>query len=94
MQHVVLDVEAIRGKNALHLKGEVRGDKLNALIGAGSTLKPEQMYPVDLWMEEQTGNPVRIHVTEPEGNGWLIELSAVNEPVDIPTPKLPEPPKP
>jgi hypothetical protein len=45
-------------------------------------------------MEDQSANPVRIHVTEPAGNGWLIELSAVNEPVDIPTPKVPEPPKP
>ena len=45
-------------------------------------------------MEEQTGNPVRIHVTEPEGNGWLIELFAINEPVDIPTPKVPPAPPP
>jgi len=86
--------ETIRSKNTLHFRGEVRGDKLNALIGSGSTVKPELMYPVDLWMEDQSANPVRIHVTEPAGNGWLIELSAVNEPVDIPTPKLPEPPKP
>jgi hypothetical protein len=40
---------------------------------------------------EQSANPVRIHVTEPAGNGWLIELIAVNEPVDIPTPKIAEP---
>ena len=76
------------------MRGEVRGDKLNALIGAGSTLQPDLTYPVDFWMEDQSANAVRIHVTEPAGNGWLIELSAVNEPVDIPTPKLPEPPKP
>ena len=79
--------EKIRDKSTLHLKGEVRGDKLNPLMG--STLKPELMYPVDLWMEEQSANPVRIHVTEPDGNGWLIDLFALNEPVDIPTPKLP-----
>ena len=86
--------ESIRGKSTRHLRGEVRGDKLNTLIGAGSTLKPELAYPVDLWMDDQSGNPVRIHVTEPAGNGWLIDLVAVNEPVDIPTPKIPEPPKP
>ena len=79
--------ETIRDKSTLHLKGEVSGDKLNPLMG--STLKPELMYPVDLWMEEQSANPVRIHVTEPAGNGWLIDLFAVNEPVDIPTPKVP-----
>jgi len=83
--------ETIRDKSTLHFKGEVSGEKINPLIG--STLKPEVMYPVDLWMEEQSANPMRIHVTEPAGNGWLIDLFAVNEPVDIPTPKLPEPPK-
>jgi hypothetical protein len=79
--------ETIRDKRTLHLRGELRGDKLNPLMG--STLKPELMYPVDLWMEEQSANPVRIHVAEPEGNGWLIELFSANEPVDIPTPKVP-----
>ena len=83
--------ETIRDKSTLHFKGEVSGEKINPLVA--STLKPELMYPVDLWMEDQSGNPVRIHVGEPAGNGWLIDLFAVNEPVDIPTPKLPEPPK-
>jgi LppX_LprAFG lipoprotein len=82
----------IRDKSTLHFKGEVSGDKLNPLIG--STLKPELMYPVDLWMEDRSANPVRMHVTETGGNGWLIDILAVNEPVDIPTPKVPEPPKP
>jgi len=90
----LVGTETIRGKSTLHLGGEVGGDKLTLLIGSASTLKPELMYPVDLWMENQSANPVRLHVTEPAGNGWLIELFAVNEPVDIPTPKLPEPPKP
>ena len=79
--------ETIRDKRTVHLKGEVRGDKLNPLMG--STLKPELMYPVDLWIEEQSANPVRVHVTEPEGNGWLIDLFSLNEPVNIPTPTLP-----
>jgi hypothetical protein len=79
--------EKVRDRSTLHLKGEVRGDKLNPLMG--NTLKPDAMHPVDLWMEEQTANPVRIHVTEGGGNGWLIELFAANEPVDIPTPKVP-----
>jgi hypothetical protein len=79
--------ETVRDKSTLHLRGEVRGDKLNPLMG--STLKAEAMYPVDLWMEEQSANPVRVHVTEPEGNGWLIDLFALNDPVDIPTPKVP-----
>jgi len=89
----VVGTETISGKSTLHLKGEVSGGKLNQLIGTGSTIKPDQMYPVDLWMDEQSANPVRMHVTEPASNGWLIEIFAVNEPVDIPTPKIPEPPK-
>ena len=90
----VVGAETIRGKSTVHLKGEVRGNKLSPLIGGGSTINAELTYPVDLWMEEQSANPVRIHVTEPAGNGWLIELIAVNEPVEIPTPKISEPPKP
>jgi hypothetical protein len=83
--------EKIQGKDTLHLKGEVSGEKLNPLVG--STLKADFMHPVDLWMEEATSRPVQLHVTEPEGKGWLIELFAINEPVDIPTPQIP-PPKP
>ena len=77
----------------VHLQG--RGERRQAQSADRvSTLKPELMYPVDLWMEEQSANPVRIHVTEPAGNGWLIDLFAVNEPVDIPTPKVPPQPPP
>jgi hypothetical protein len=85
--------EKIQGKDTLHLKGEVSGDKLNPLVG--STLEPDYMQPVDLWMDEKSSRPVQLHVSEPEGKGWLIELFAADEPVDIPTPKLPPPiPKP
>jgi len=86
--------ETIHGKSTVHVTGEVRGDKLIPLIGGGSTINAALTYPVDLWMEDQSANPVRIHVTEPGGNGWLIELTATNEPVDIPTPNISEPPKP
>jgi hypothetical protein len=89
-QAQVVGTETIQGKAALHLKGEVSGEKLNPLMG--STLKSEQVYPVDLWIDEASANPLRLHVTEPEGNGWLIELSALNEPVDIPTPVVPPSP--
>jgi len=84
--------ETLREKNTLHLKGEVKGDRLIPFIGP--LLTADQLYPVDLWMEEQTANPVRIHVTEPAGNGWLIDLFAINTPVDIPSPKVPAGPAP
>jgi hypothetical protein len=83
----VVGIEKIRDMSTLHLKGEVRGEELIPLMG--STVKPELIYPVDLWMEEPSAAPVRIHVTESAGNGWVIELFAMNEPVEIPTPKLP-----
>ena len=83
----VVGNETLREKNTLHLKGEVKGDRLIPFMG--SMLQADQLYPVDMWMEEQTGNPVRLHVTEPAGNGWLIDLFSINTPVDIPTPKVP-----
>jgi hypothetical protein len=83
----VVGTETIRDKSTLHFKGEVRGDKLNPLMG--TVLTPEVMYPVDLWMEEPSADLVKIHVTESAGNGWLIELFARNEAVEIPTPQLP-----
>ena len=60
----------------------------------GPIFTADQLYPVDLWMEEQNANPVRMHVTEPGGNGWMIDLFAVNTPVDIPTPQVPAAPAP
>ena len=85
----VVDREKLENRQLLHLKGEVSGEKLNPLVG--STLKAELTYPVDFWIDEKSANAARIHVTEPEGNGWLIELFGTNEPVDIPTPQLPTP---
>jgi hypothetical protein len=86
----VVGRETIQTRDTLHLKGEVTGEKLNPLMG--STLKTDQSYLVDLWMDERSANTVQIHVTEPASNGWLIELSSTNEPVDIPTPQLPPAP--
>ena len=89
----VVECETVQNRQTLHLRAEVSGEKLNPLVG--NTLKPDVMYLVDLWTDEQSANTSRIHVTEPEGNGWLIELFGTNEPVDIPTPQLPPPtPKP
>jgi hypothetical protein len=84
--------ETLREKHTLHVKGDVKGDRLIPFIGP--VLKADQMYPIDLWLEEQTANPVRMHVTEPAGNGWLIDLFAINTPVDVPTPKVPAGPAP
>lgn len=82
--------DTVRDKNAVHLKGEVKGERMIPFMGA--MLQADQSYPVDMWMEEQSGNPIRLHVTEPAGNGWLIDLFSINTPVDIPTPKVPAAP--
>lgn len=82
--------EKINGRDVLHLKGEVSGEKLNPLMG--STLKAATMYPVDLWIEESSSIPARLHVTESPADGWLIDLSGINEPADIPTPQVPAAP--
>jgi len=86
----VVGRENIQNRETVHLKGEVSGGKLNPFMG--STLKLELTYPVDLWVDEKSAAPVQIHVTEPEGNGWLIDFSGTDEPINIPTPQLPPPP--
>jgi len=86
----VVGPEKLETLQALHLKGEVRGDKLNPLIG--TSLKPDAFYAVDLWIDEKPANPVQLHVAEGDGNGWLIEIAGFNEPVTVATPQLPPPP--
>ena len=74
----------VLGRSALHLKGQVAGQALNPLMGG--TLRNDALYPVDLWVEERTAQPAQLHVAEPDGSGWLIELSGLNEPA---TPRVP-----
>jgi hypothetical protein len=85
----VVGRERVQNRDTVHIKGEVAGAKLSPFIGA--TLKPDQLYPVELWTEESSAIPVKFHVSELDGNGWLIELAGVNEAVDIPTPQVPPP---
>jgi len=86
----VVGTEKVQDRDVLHLKGEVSGAKLNPLMG--STVKPELTYPVDIWIDERSAIPAQLHVAEPEGNGWLIELSGINEPATIATPQVPPSP--
>jgi hypothetical protein len=79
----------VQNRDGLHLKGEVSGQHLSPLIGGA--LKADAMYPVDLWIDEPTSNPLQLHVAEPDGSGWLIELAGFNEPLEIPTPTVPPP---
>jgi LppX/LprAFG-like lipoprotein len=79
--------EKIQSKDTLHLKGEVSGQKLNAVVG--SSLNADLTYPVDLWIDEKSAAPARIHVTDVENKGWLIDLFGIDEPISIPTPQIP-----
>ena len=82
----VIGKERVQNRDTLHLKGEVSGAKLYPFI---NTVKQDAVYPVDLWIEEKTATPLQLHVTEPDGNGWQIELFGIGDPVDVPTPQLP-----
>lgn len=82
--------EKIQNRDSLHLKGEVSGAKLAPFMGA--VVKADLNYPVDLWIDEKSSAPLQLHVSEPDGNGWMIELSGAGEPVDIPTPQVPPSP--
>ena len=85
----VVGKERVQNRDTLHLRGEVSGAKLLPFI---STVKPDLVYPVDLWIDETTATPSQLHVTEPDSSGWQIELYGINEPVDIPTPQVPPAP--
>jgi hypothetical protein len=85
----VVGREKLQNADALHLKGDVSGAKLSPLMGAA--LEQDHAYPVELWIDERSGNAIQLHVNAGAGNGWLIELSGTNEPVSIPTPQLPPP---
>lgn len=79
--------ESVRSQTAVHVKGDVRGDTLNRLIA--SALKADQLYPVDLWVETGSDNPLQLRFSEAPGTGWLIALSNINDPITIPTPQVP-----
>ena len=80
----LVGTETIEEVETYHLKGEADGDKLAALTA--DTLAAGTSYPVDVWMSTTTHNPVRLHIAEPDGNGWMIDLFAFDEPVEINAP--------
>ena len=85
----VVGKERVQNRDTLHLNGEVSGAKLQPFI---STVKPDLVYPVNLWIDETAATPLQLHVTEPDSSGWQIELFGINEPVEVPTPQVPPAP--
>jgi len=76
--------ESLEGSEVDHLQGEADGATL-APLTAGA-LSPGILYPVDVWIETASGNVLRVHITEPNDNGWLIDLFEIDVPVEISTP--------
>jgi hypothetical protein len=76
--------EKIDETDTLHFKGEADGAQLAALTAG--TLTSGTAYPVDVWLLPTTAEVVRVRITEPDGNGWVIDLFALNEPVEIKAP--------
>jgi len=56
------------------------------VVTAGA-LTGDTSYPVDVWIDPATSNIVRLHITEPGGNGWLTDVFAINEPVELKAPQ-------
>ena len=77
-------LEKLEDVETRHLKGEADGAKLTALTAG--TFQAGTAYPLEVWMETVTNNLVRFHIAEPDGNGWLVEIFAINEPVEIKAP--------
>jgi hypothetical protein len=80
----MVGTETVEDVETFHLKGEADGEKLSVLT-AGA-LDAGTLYPVDVWIDAANYYVARIHVVEPDGNGWLIDLFAINEPVEIKAP--------
>ncbi|MGD0805987.1 MAG: LppX_LprAFG lipoprotein [Anaerolineales bacterium] len=80
----LVGMENIEGVNTIHIRGEADGAVLAPLLaGAFESGTP---YPVDIWMEKSTYNLVRIHIAEPDGNGWLIDVFDINAAIEINAP--------
>jgi len=80
----LVGTEIIEDVETYHLQGEADGSQLASL--AAGVLTAGTLYPVDVWMKSTDWYVVRLHITEPDGNGWLIDLFGINELVEIKAP--------
>jgi lipoprotein LprG len=77
-------METIEDVETIHLTGEADGAVL-APLTAGA-LQSGTLYPVDVWVDSSTYVPVRVHITESDGNGWLIDLFDIDADIEIELP--------
>ena len=76
--------ENIEGVDTIHIAGQADG-KVLAPLTAGA-LQAGTMYPVDVWVDPTSGYPVRMHVSEPDGSGWQIDLYDFNTGIKVDLP--------
>jgi len=76
--------EKLDDVDTYHLSGEVNGQELAFLSANAFTASGP--YPVEVWIEKSTFNLVRVHIAEPNGDGWLIEMFDIGKPVEIKAP--------
>jgi hypothetical protein len=76
--------ETIEDVETIHISGEADGAVL-APLTAGA-LQAGTMYPVDVWVDQSTFIPVRFHIVEPDGSGWVIDLYDINAEIEIDLP--------
>ena len=76
--------ETVEGVETIHISGKSDGAVL-APLTAGA-LKAGTLYPIDVWVDRSTFIPVRVHVTEPDGSGWLIDLYDIDAAITVALP--------
>lgn len=77
------EVEDVDGIMAQHITATAQGEELSGLTGSTLAAGPAT---VDVWIDQETTEVVRIAVTESDGNGWVANFYEYDEPVEIPTP--------
>jgi lipoprotein LprG len=76
--------ETIEGVETIRITGKSDGAAL-APLTAGA-LQSGTLYPVDVWVARSTFIPVRLHISEPDGSGWMIDLYDINAEIEIQMP--------
>lgn len=76
--------ETVEDVDTIHISGESDGAVLAPLMAGALTAGT--LYPVDAWVEVSTYNLVRFHIAEPDGNGWMIDIFDIDEPIEIQKP--------
>lgn len=76
--------ETVDGITCYHITATGDADEISGVIGFGGETGGDG--DVDIWIAKDTGRLYRITVTDQNGNGWSMTLTAYDQGVDIPTP--------